>query len=142
MPTSYARYLSIAVLAVLNSGLGGLRAFLGRSFALRVFWGLAERRAGQLITFLGDRLGVNLYLAAAVALSVRVFHNLATPPYHCHRNMAPQVIDILRTTSTSRRSQGRGVAFAVFLVLAITGFLLAAQMRTQEGSRSICISAV
>ena len=80
VPTSYARYLSIAVLAVLNSGLGGLRAFLGRSFALRVFLGglLLNTALATLITFLGDRLGVNLYLAAAVALSVRVFHNLAT----------------------------------------------------------------
>lgn len=52
--------------------------------------------------------------------------------------MAPQVIDILRTTSRPPRrgGKGRAVAFAVFLVLAITGFLLAAQMRTQEGSHS------
>ena len=30
-----------------------------------------------LITFLGDRLGVNLYLAAVVAFGVRLFQNLA-----------------------------------------------------------------
>lgn len=79
VPAVYARYLSVAVLAALDSSLGGLRALLQRSFNDRIFISgfLSNTILAALITFLGDRLGVNLYLAAIVAFGVRLFQNLA-----------------------------------------------------------------
>lgn len=79
VPPEYARYLSIAVLAALDSGLGGVRALLERTFDDRLFVTgfLSNAILAALLTYLGDRLGVSLYLAAVVAFGVRVFQNLA-----------------------------------------------------------------
>ena len=79
VPAVYARYLSIAVLAALDSSLGGLRGLLERSFNDRLFVTgfLSNTLLAALITLLGDQLGVNLYLAAIVAFGVRLFQNLS-----------------------------------------------------------------
>lgn len=79
VPASYARYLSIAVLAALVSTFGGLRALLEKKFNdwLFITGFLSNTILAALITFLGDRLGVNLYLAATVAFGVRLFQHLA-----------------------------------------------------------------
>lgn len=79
VPPQYARYLSIAVLAALDSGLGGVRAMLERTFDDRLFITgfVSNTLLGALITFMGDRLGVSLYLAAVIAFGVRIFRNLA-----------------------------------------------------------------
>jgi len=79
VPPAYARYLSIAVLAALDSGLGGVRAMLERTFDDRLFITgfVSNTILATLITFMGDRLGVSLYLAAVIAFGVRMFRNLA-----------------------------------------------------------------
>lgn len=79
VPPQYARYLSIAVLAALDSSLGGVRAMLERTFSDRLFITgfLSNTVLAALITFLGDRLGVNLYLAAIIAFGIRLFQNAA-----------------------------------------------------------------
>ncbi len=79
VPAVYARYLSVAVLAALDSSFGGLRALIERSFSSRIFLSgfVSNTILAALITFLGDRMGVNLYLAAVVAFGVRLFQHLA-----------------------------------------------------------------
>lgn len=79
VPPEYARYLSIAVLAALDSTMGGIRALLERTFNDRLFVTgfLFNTILAALITYLGDRLGVSLYLAAVIAFGVRLFQNLA-----------------------------------------------------------------
>jgi small basic protein len=79
VPPAYARYLSIAVLAALDSGLGGVRAMLEHTFDDRLFITgfVSNTILATLITFMGDRLGVSLYLAAVIAFGVRLFRNLA-----------------------------------------------------------------
>ncbi|GAB4247075.1 MAG: small basic family protein [Thermoleophilia bacterium] len=79
VPPEYARYLSVAVLAALDSTLGGVRALLERTFNDRLFITgfLSNTILAAVITFFGDRLGVNLYLAAVIAFGVRLFQNLA-----------------------------------------------------------------
>ncbi len=74
-----ARYLGIALLAALDSSFGGLRANLEESFNERLFIGgfLFNTIIAGLIVYLGDNLGIELYLAAVVAFGVRLFQNLA-----------------------------------------------------------------
>ncbi len=78
VPVIYAKYLSIAVLAALDSILGGVRAVLNRNFdrsiLLSGFFTNAILAAG--LAYLGDRLGVDLYLAAVFAFGIRLFNNL------------------------------------------------------------------
>lgn len=78
-PVIYARYLSIAVLAALDTALGGLRASLEGTYDNGIFitgfFTNALLAAG--LIYLGDRIGVdNLYLAGVAAMGIRMFQNL------------------------------------------------------------------
>jgi len=76
IPADYSRYTAMAILAALDSILGAVRAELeGHKVFVSGFFANAIL-AGSL-TFLGDRLGVELYYAAVVAFGVRLFNNLA-----------------------------------------------------------------
>ena len=79
IPAQYSRYTAMAILAALDSVLGALRAELQGEYDNRIFvsgfFGNAVLAAA--LTFLGDRMGVELYLAAIVAFGVRLFNNLA-----------------------------------------------------------------
>jgi len=79
IPAQYSRYTAMAILAALDSVLGALRAELQGEYDNLIFvtgfFGNAILAAG--LTLLGDRMGVELYLAAIVAFGVRLFNNLA-----------------------------------------------------------------
>lgn len=79
IPDEYANYLSIAVLAALDTLFGGIRAHLQdvyneRIFVTGFFFNILLA-AG--LAFLGVHLGVDLYLAAVFAFGVRLFQNIA-----------------------------------------------------------------
>jgi small basic protein len=78
IPAEYARYTAIAVLAGLDSILGAARAELDGRYDNRVFVSglVTNMLLAGLLTFLGDRLGVELYVAAIVAFGVRLFNNM------------------------------------------------------------------
>ncbi|MCR6095951.1 small basic family protein [Salipaludibacillus agaradhaerens] len=75
----YASYFSIAVLAALDTLVGGIRANLEKQFDERVFISgfLTNIFLAAGLAFLGVHLGVDLYLAAIVAFGVRLFNNIA-----------------------------------------------------------------
>ncbi|HET7656742.1 MAG TPA: small basic family protein [Bacillales bacterium] len=79
IPHEYASYLSIAVLAALDTLFGGIRGHLQNQFDYRIFvtgfFFNILLAAG--LAFLGVQLGVDLYLAAVFAFGVRLFQNLA-----------------------------------------------------------------
>ncbi|WP_096199266.1 small basic family protein [Bacillus sp. FJAT-45350] len=79
IPDEYSNYLSIAVLAALDTLFGGIRAHLQNTFEGNVFltgfFFNIILAAG--LAFLGVHLGVDLYLAAIFAFGVRLFNNIA-----------------------------------------------------------------
>lgn len=79
IPDAYTNYLSIAVLAALDTLFGGVRAQLNSEFDQRVFvTGFFFNVAlAASLAFLGVQLGIDLYLAAIFAFGVRLFHNIA-----------------------------------------------------------------
>lgn len=84
VPVEYARYTAIAILAALDSVLGAARADLQGEYNNSVFLSglLVNSVVAGVLTFVGDRLGVELYLAAIVAFGVRLFNNLAVIRRH------------------------------------------------------------
>lgn len=79
IPEIYESYLSIAVLAALDTLFGGIRAQLqhfydDKVFVSGFFFNIALAAA---LAFLGVHLGVDLYLAAIFAFGVRLFQNIA-----------------------------------------------------------------
>ncbi len=84
IPAGYARYTAVAILAALDSILGAVKAWLNGNFENKVFLSglLLNSLAAGALTYLGDRLGVDLYLAAIVAFGVRIFDNIAVIRRH------------------------------------------------------------
>lgn len=84
IPAAWSKYLGIAVLAALDTAIGGLRASLEMKFNDRLFFTgfFSNTLMAVFIVFMGDRLGIDLYLAAVVAFGVRLFQNLALVRRH------------------------------------------------------------
>lgn len=78
-PLFFAKYMSIAVLAALDSVFGGIRAYMEDGFDNTIFITgfVTNTLLAAGLAYLGDRLGVELYLAAVVVFGVRLFQNLA-----------------------------------------------------------------
>jgi small basic protein len=79
VPQELSRYLAMAVIAAIDASLGGMRAYLERTFNDRVFVlaFLSNAALAALLVWVGDQLGVDLTTAVAVVFGVRIFQNLA-----------------------------------------------------------------
>lgn len=79
IPFEFAKFMSVALLASLDSVFGGLRAGIEEKFDNTVFitgfFTNALLAAG--LVYIGDRLGIDLYYVALLAFGLRVFQNLA-----------------------------------------------------------------
>jgi small basic protein len=84
IPIGYARYTAVALLAGLDSMLGAFKAYIAGTFEARVFLtGLVTNMAlAGGLTYAGDKLGVDLSIAAIVAFGVRIFNNLGAIRRH------------------------------------------------------------
>ncbi len=79
IPVTYSRYTAVMLLAALDSIFGALKASVNGHYENAVFLsGLITNSAvAGALTFLGDKLGVELYFAAIFAFGVRIFQNIA-----------------------------------------------------------------
>ena len=79
VPQELSRYLAMAVVAAIDSSLGGLRAYLEHTFNDRVFVlaFISNAALAALLVWVGDQLGVDLTTAVTVVFGVRMFQNLA-----------------------------------------------------------------
>ncbi|MDD3612426.1 MAG: small basic family protein [Caldicoprobacterales bacterium] len=79
VPVAYSSYMSVALLAALDSVFGGIKSHLEDQFETDVFltgfFGNAVLAAG--LTYIGDRLDVPIYLAAIFVFGSRLFQNFA-----------------------------------------------------------------
>ncbi len=74
---SYSVYVAIAILAALDSVLGGVSANLKKRFSMIIFLsGLFGNAAlAAFIIYLGEKLGLDLYVAIVVVFGTRMFQN-------------------------------------------------------------------
>lgn len=79
LPPAYSKYVSVAFLAGLDSVLGATRAGIEGKYDFAIFASgfVTNIFLAALLTYMGDRLGVDLYLAAIVTFGVRIFGSLA-----------------------------------------------------------------
>ena len=75
---SYSSYLAIAIIAALDSVFGGITGVLKGEFDFKVFISgfFCNAILSILLTFLGNKLNVDIYLAAIVVFVGRMFINL------------------------------------------------------------------
>ena len=77
--TTYSLYITIAILACLDSVFGGVRASLENKFNIRVFLSgfFGNSILAAFLAYIGDRLGVPLYYAAIFTFGGRLFDKFA-----------------------------------------------------------------
>lgn len=79
IPESLSPYLSVAILACLDSVFGAVRASLSKNFKADIFisgfFGNAVLAAA--LAYLGDKLGIPIYIAAVIVFGGRIFDNFA-----------------------------------------------------------------
>lgn len=75
---TYSSYLAIAVIAALDSVFGGITSVLKGNFDMKIFISgfFCNAILSILLTYLGQRLNVDIYLAAIVVFVGRMFTNL------------------------------------------------------------------
>ncbi len=75
---SYSSYLAIAIIAALDSVFGGITGTLKGEFDFKVFISgfFCNSILSMLLTYLGNKLNVDIYLAAIVVFVGRMFLNL------------------------------------------------------------------
>lgn len=74
----YSDYLAISIVAALDSVFGGITATLKENFDFKIFVTgfFGNAILSILLTFLGNKLNVDIYLAAIVVFVGRMFNNL------------------------------------------------------------------
>lgn len=79
IPDIYSTYLTVAILACLDSVFGALKAYLGNTFNSIVFISgfFGNAVIAVALTYLGDKLGIPMYLAAVIVFGGRLFNNFA-----------------------------------------------------------------
>lgn len=79
IPYSLSGYLAISIVAALDSVFGGITSVLKGNFDLKIFVTgfFGNAILSILLTYLGERLNVDIYLAAIVVFVGRMFVNLA-----------------------------------------------------------------
>ncbi len=79
VPYTYSGYLAIAIIAALDSVFGGIASTLNKQFDLKIFVSgfFGNAILSILLTYLGQKLNVDIYLAAIVVFVGRMFNNLA-----------------------------------------------------------------
>ncbi len=75
--TAYSLYISVAILACLDSVFGGVRANLEERFNIEIFLSgfFGNAALAAFLAYLGDRMGVPLYYAAIFTFGNRLFEN-------------------------------------------------------------------
>jgi len=79
IPQQYSNYVAVAILAALDSVFGGISATVQGKFDMKIFisgfFGNALLAAA--LAYIGDQLGIQIYLAAIFAFGNRLFLNFA-----------------------------------------------------------------
>lgn len=79
IPSYLSPYMSVAILACLDSVFGAVRANLSKTFKPDIFISgfFGNAILAVALAFLGDKLGIPIYIAAVLVFGSRIFDNFA-----------------------------------------------------------------
>ena len=75
---TYSSFLSIAIIAALDTVFGGIASVINKNFDLKIFLSgfFGNAILSMALTYLGEKLNVDIYLAAIFVFVWRMFNNL------------------------------------------------------------------
>jgi len=79
VPYAFTEYIAVAILAFLDSLFGAISANMQKKFDLIIFLTgfFGNAIIAIFLVFLGQRLNVDIYLAAVIVFSTRLFNNFS-----------------------------------------------------------------
>ncbi len=95
IPYTYSGYLAIAIVAALDSVFGGITSTLKKNFDMKIFISgfFVNAILAMALTYLGEKLNVDIYLAAVIVFVGRMFNNLGTiRRYYVEKLAAKKII--------------------------------------------------
>ena len=80
VPYVYSKYIAVAILACLDSVFGAFSANIERKFRINIFLSgfFGNALIAMFLVFIGDKLNVDIYLAAVIVFSGRLLNNFST----------------------------------------------------------------
>ena len=80
IPIKFAPYISVAIFACIDSVFGGLRAKMEKVFKPDIFISgfFGNAIIAVILVYLGDKLGLPIYLAAVIVFGGRILNNFAS----------------------------------------------------------------
>jgi len=105
IPYTYTGYLAIAIIAALDSVFGGILATLKKNFDLKIFVSgfFGNAILSIALTYLGQKLNVDIYLAAIVVFVGRMFNNLAMiRRYYIDKFSKEKIVEKLKKMTEKR----------------------------------------
>jgi len=79
IPQQYSTYMAVAILAALDSVFGGVASSVQKKFDMKIFVSgfFGNALIAAALAYIGDQLGIEIYLAAIFAFGNRIFINFA-----------------------------------------------------------------
>lgn len=80
IPLSYSNYIAVAILACLDSVFGAFSANVEKKFSMSVFLSgfVGNALVAILLVFIGEKLNVDIFLAAVIVFSTRLLNNFSS----------------------------------------------------------------
>ena len=80
IPYEYAKFLAVAIMAAFDSVMGALNSLLKDEFDIKIFTSgfFVNAIIAMILTYLGDSLDANIFLAAIFVFVYRIFNNFSS----------------------------------------------------------------
>lgn len=84
IPIDYSQYIAIVILASLDSVFGGISAMSRKCFDMNIFLSgfFGNAILAAILTYIGKKLDVDLYLVALIVFGTRLFTNFSVMRRH------------------------------------------------------------
>ena len=104
---TYSSYLAIAIIAALDSVFGGVASVINKKFDIKIFISgfFGNAILAILLTILGQKLNVDIYLAAIVVFVWRMFSNLGIIRRYYVEKWTEQIKKIKERKTTSENKE-------------------------------------
>lgn len=79
IPYTFTEYIAVAILAFLDSLFGGISSNMQKKFSMAIFISgfFLNALIAMFLVYLGQKLNVDIYLAAVIVFTTRLFTNLS-----------------------------------------------------------------
>ena len=108
---TYSSYLAIAIIAALDSVFGGIASVINKKFDIKIFISgfFGNAILAILLTILGQKLNVDIYLAAIVVFVWRMFMNLGTIRRYYVEKWSTKIVNIKNKQNVEAKPENNNI---------------------------------